>query len=444
MSLLLSNLFSPDNTPGTGATVPNTDTGPTGKEDIIEFLKEGDDDEPILELPTKKKEDKTSDKKEKDDKTGRKEDKDDQDTDDEVSDEITEEVDELQELEDELNPPTEEQLELVTPVRRREILKKYPELFKDFPYLEKAYYREQQFTELLPTIDDARAAVKKAETLDNFEKELIGDGNTENILKAIKTENPEAFAKLADDYLPTLARVDERAYMHVLANISKHTIAAMVQEARRSNNQALQSAAQILNQFVFGSSEFTPPSKLASDTPEKQESKKAENSREQQIIRQTFENTLTDLNSKVNNTLKNTIDAHIDPRGNMSEYIKKNAARDALDTLQTLISNDSRFKQLGDKLWEKCIEANFSKESVDRIKSAYLAKAKSLLPAVIKKARSEALRGTGKKVKDEDENPPNKGPITPERPRSQQSSGKVKSAKDIPRGMSSLEFLNSD
>src|SRR5215831_19879700 len=55
--------------------------------------------------------------------------------------------DELAELEEELTGPKEENLELVTPVRRGEILAKYPNVFKDFPYLEKAYYREQQFTE---------------------------------------------------------------------------------------------------------------------------------------------------------------------------------------------------------------------------------------------------------------------------------------------------------
>ena len=38
----------------------------------------------------------------------------------------------------------------------------------------------------------------------------------------------------------------------------------------------------------------------------------------------------------------------------------------------------------------------FDKESTDRIKSAYLSKAKTLLPSVIKKARNDALRGLGR------------------------------------------------
>src|SRR6188508_1980225 len=84
------------------------------------------------------------------------------DDDDESTPDDDEEDDELKEIEEELAGPKEEDLELTTPVRRKEILAKYPKLFKDFPYLEKAYYREQQFTEINPTIEDARVASEKA------------------------------------------------------------------------------------------------------------------------------------------------------------------------------------------------------------------------------------------------------------------------------------------
>src|SRR5256885_489210 len=82
--------------------------------------------------------------------------------DDEEQDDEEEEVDE-----------EPEELNLVTPVRRKEILAKYPNVFKDFPYLEQAYYREQKYTEIFPTIDDASEALDKAGTLDRFETDLM-------------------------------------------------------------------------------------------------------------------------------------------------------------------------------------------------------------------------------------------------------------------------------
>ena len=395
-------------------------------EDMIDFISEEDDEEKeVLEIEPKPK------SKSKDD--------------DDSDEEKPEESDELVDIEEELKPPTEEQLELVTPVRRREILAKYPSLFKDFPYLEKAYYREQQFTEVFPTIPDAKQALAKSQTLDRFEQELVGGGNTETILKAVREENPKAFFKIVDNYLPTLAKVDEKAYLHVIGNLTKHTIYSMVQEARKSNNEVLQSAAQILNQFAFGTSSFSPPQNL---TPPKSEDNQntAVEQRERAFVNQQFNTTVNDLNTRVNNTLQNTIEANIDPKQSMTDFVRRHASTEALEELNKLIGQDTRFKTLADRLWEKCLEENFSKTSVDRIKSAYLSKSKTLLPSVIKKARNEALRGMGKRTSDNyDESTSRKGPITPGRPRSQQqSSGKIKEAKDIPKGMNTLEFLNSD
>lgn len=455
MSLLRNTiqlpLFTPEST--TGPTGGNTLGGGSdmSKEDMIEFMAD-EETQDVIDLDDKKTKGKT-------DKTTRQgqgqteeETETTEETTDEESDEESDETvdDELQELEDELEGPTDEQLELVTPVRRREILKKYPNLFKEFPYLEKAYYREQQFTELLPTIEDARAAVEKSQTLDRFEADVIQGGNTENILKAVKEENPRAFYKIVDNYLPTLAKVDEKAYLHLLGNISKHTILAMVTEARKSNNEPLQQAAHILNQFVFGSSDFVPPTNLSKESPEDSKKDDEIKQREQQFVRQQLDGAVENMNSRVNNTLRNTINAHIDPKQSMTDYVRGKAQQDALEDLQRLIAQDSRFKTLADKLWEAAIKSNFSKDAVDRIKSAYLSKAKTLLPTVIKKARIEALKGMGKRVRNEsdesDETPTRdkKGPITPGAPRSQrQSGGKISKASDIPKGMSTLDFLNS-
>lgn len=394
-------------------------TGHLDHEEEIEFLAEDDEDKEVLEIKPKPKEGEGEEGEGEEEKP----------------------PDELEELEEEIKPPTEEQLELVTPVRRREILAKYPNLFKDFPYLEKAYYREQQFTELLPTIQDAKEAVNKAQVLDSFEQDVIIGGNTENILRAVKDESPEAFNKIVDNYLPTLARVDQNAYLHVLGNVTKHTIMAMVNESRRSNSDILKSAAQILNQFVFGSSDFIPPKNLATEKPKDDRSTEVEQ-RERQFVRQQFDSTVGDLNTRVNNTLRNTIDANIDPKKSMTEFVRRHASNEALEELNKLISQDTRFKVLADKLWDKCVEENFSKASVDRIKSAYLSKSKTLLPSVIKKARNDALKGMGRRV--EEDSSDKKGPVTPGRPRSTTPSGKIKEAKDIPKGMRTIDFLNAD
>jgi hypothetical protein len=411
-----NNLF--DKEGGGAAVIENKELS---KEDVIELLGEDDEEKPLeLEKKEIKKE---------------------------GEEEVKEETDELKELEEELEVPDEEKLELVTPVRKREILAAYPDLFKKFPYLERAYYREQQFTELLPTIDDAKKAVEKSETLDSFERDLNG-GNTENILKAVKGTNQKAFDKLVDDYLPTLAKVDNEAYHHVIGNVMKHTIIAMAREAKKSSNSELNEAAQILNQFVFGTSEFTAPTRLSTDDDKKDEKEEKLSQRERELTQRQFDNAREDLSTKVDNVLKATIEGNIDPRESMTDYVRKNAVRESIESLNNLMEKDSRFKVVLDKLWEKAFEDNFSKSSLDRIKSSYLSRAKTLLPDVIKRARNEALKGLGKHVKnDEESSSQKKGPLPAGRSASSSnSSGKSdrEKAKEIPREMSTRDFLMQD
>jgi hypothetical protein len=446
MSRLLNRglqvLTSPDAPVPNGGGVSGR-SSEMSKNDIFEFLNADDDKKDVI--PLKDEKDEKDDKEDDDEELEEtpEEDEDSDESEDEESED--EEEDELAELESELEEPDDEKLELVTPVRRKDILKKYPQLFKDFPYLEKAYYREQQFTELLPTIEDAKEAVDKASTLDKFEKDLLS-GNTEIMLQAVKT-NPKAFNKIVDNYMGALAKVDEKAYHHVVGNTIKHTIMSMVKESRRSNNETLGMAAQILNQFVFGSSEFEPPSSLSTqEKPEEDTKEKELSERERKFNQNRFRVANSELENSVNNSYKATIEANIDPRGTMSDYVRRNASREAFENLTELIEKDTRFKVLVDKLWEQAIKEDYSKTAVDRIRGAFKSKAKTLLAAVIKKARNEALRGMGKRVsKDKDEETPTPKKVQAkdkDKPSShERRGGKISKASDIPKGMSTLDFL---
>jgi len=431
MHRLFNNLYSPDDSSGNAGDETN---------ETFELLNTEEEPEEILDLPVKKPKELGTDEEDEDE-----------------SEEV--ETDELKEIEEELEGPSEEDLELMTPVRRKEILAKYPKLFKDFPYLEKAYYREQQFTEVFPTIQDAKVSSEKARYLDQLDVQVM-QGDIGVVLQAVKSEDNDAFLKIADNYLPTLKRVDEQAYYHVLGNVIKDTIITMVREGRQLGEQGspLTAAANILNQFVFGSQNFTPPKQLSRQTrPEEQTREQEYQQQEQARVMSTFETTRDSLQTKADNVLKSTIDAHLDPKGSMTDYVKNHATQEALNTLEGLMQKDTRFRGLLDRLWEKAFQSGFDKESTDRIKSAYLSKAKTLLPSVIKKARNDALKGLGSRNGSNREEVEEKadsstvassaqkrGPIQNGRSTSPNSSGKIRSPKDIPRGMSTLDVLMKD
>src|SRR3990167_2601874 len=418
-----SLLFAPE--------IPEGKTGvvePLSKDDIVDFLKD-DDTEDDGDKSVKDKE------ADKEDKTKGKSKSDDKDEDEE---------DDLSDIEEELEEPSEDKLELTTPVRRKEILAKYPKLFKEFPYLEKAYYREQAFTEIFPTPAEAKDAAEGVGILENLNADL-SRGDTEKILLAAKSDK-KGFAKLVDNYLPTLAKVDEAAYLHIVGNLTRHTIIAMANAAKEEGNDDLLEAAKILNKFVFRTEKFSNPSNLSQvDKDDKSSDEEGNLKRERDDFnRQRFESANEDLNSRVNNAYKATIDAHIDPKQSMTTYVKKHACSEALNELNSLMEKDSRFKVIKDKLWEKAIASNFSKSSIDAIRSAFVSRAKTLLPSVIKKAREDALRGMTVKAKNDDRDivhdtrPRARSNDDNEQPRSKSKSGKV------PSDMSSLEYLMSD
>jgi hypothetical protein len=415
------------------------------KEDTLEFLSTEDEKpEETLELEKDSK---------KGPKTVEKEDEEKEVEEEKEGEEEEKEKTLEEELEEELEEPDEEELELITPVRRKEILTKYPTLFKDFPYLEKAYYREQKYTELLPTIADAETAVEKSKILDSYEEEIM-DGSTESLLTAVRENDRNSFNKLVDNYLPNLYKVDEDAYYHTIGNIIKHTIISMVRDGKEQSSDELASAANILNQYMFGTDKFIPPRGLAKTGEAKPEDKSREDEiqqRELEFTERQFNSALDSVGTRIDNILKSTVDKNIDPNESMTEYVRRNASREVLESLDNLIENDSRFKTIYDKLWERAFEDNFSDVSMDKIKSAYLSKAKTLLPELIKRSRNEALKGLRRASNEDDINKKDKkGPLPVGRIRSSTSSpnsGKDSvrdRAKAIPKGVSTLDYLNQD
>lgn len=459
--LNLEPFFAPTDVGGSTSSV-NTGTGGTlgepgrtdDKDDVIKFLAEDDkpeDDKIDLEdKPKKAKDDKFKSKAEDDKSEDDEEEKELSEEDDEENeddDEEESEDDELEDLLDETEEPEADKLELSTPIRKKEILKKYPNLFKDFPYLETAYYREQAFTQILPTIDDAKEAVQSRDILNAFEAD-VKKGDTEKLFTGLKNSSDESFKKAIDNLLPTIAKVDKDAYLHLTGNITKMTIIGMINEAKTSGNETLQAAAVILNQYVFGSSNFTPMSTLAKNESAKDNSEEVKLSREREEFRkEKYNDAKSNVDTKFQNSLKATIEANMDPKDSMGAYVKKQAVREATEKVKDLMEKDTRFKTILKQLWDFAEKSRYSPDSLKRIETAWKSKARPLLQTVIKQTRNEALRGIGKRVKEEKDEPTDKklkanGLSSTTNRGHKPTAGSSK--KDIPAGITSYDYLMQD
>ena len=412
---------------------------PKGASDDFGILSEGDTlDSLDLTKPIKK----ADDKKEDEDKLAAL-----PEVKDEEKEEEEEEDDPLAEFEEDLADIPADKLELMTPVKRREILAAYPDLFKKFPYLERAYYREQQFTEIAGTVEEAKKFADDSKILERYTEDMVGNGNIHNVLKMIKDSNPDTFAGVVDNYLEHLKQVDNNAYHHVTSNFTKNIILGLVQEAKDSGDDDFKVAASLLNKWAFGGTKFTPPERLSKEKPKEEKEKDDQlSAREREFFQRQIDVATENINTRVNNSIRAHIDQNIDPKNAMGDYVKRNAVRDAVENMTRLMDNDKRFQSIVERLWEKAAKSNFSQASQDEIRKAFLSKAKSLMEPVLRSSRNVALKGIGKKVKEDVEDKDEEEPVrervtkqTEHRP----SSNKKGQLDSSLRGKSSYEKLNA-
>lgn len=318
----------------------------------------------------------------------------------EVKEEKKEEVDELAELELDLKEPTDDDLELKVPVQRRELAKDYPGIFKKHPGLESTIYRERAYTELLPTINDAKEALGALNTLERFEADLK-QGKTVDIMKAVLADDPNAFGKLADNYLDNLAAVDERAFHHVVGNMTKRLVKEMFAFAESDKNEDVAAAATILYKFMFNSTKWEGEKKLSSDvkddslTNERNKFLNEKKSFEESKSKEQTEKVMT----SITNQMKGTIEKSIDTKNRMTSFVKSKAVDEIMLRADDLIKKDTRFQAIMKLAWDKAKKEGYSESSLQRIRSTYFNKYNGIVVPIAKAVKSEALKGTTVRLK---------------------------------------------
>jgi len=406
--------------------------GEITKDDIVDELNK--DDEP----------------KGKEDEVVKEDEEDDEDTDEKPSDDSDDEGDEDEETkeDDEIKLASEdddeslEDVKLVVPFKKAEIEKDFPGIFKKYPYLEKSYYTERAYREVFASPEEAKEAAESLEELHQTEQTLL-EGSTSDLITRVKNHDENAYNKLVDNYLGSLQKVDPEAHNHVVGGIVKNLVVLLAREAKSTDNDELRKVALAINKFVFNTDQFEPHKKLAGDEKEVDKI----NEERKQFIQERFEVVQEELQTKVDDVLLSTIKNNIDPKSLLTDYVKKNAVRDAMDDLREKIAGDKIFRKQLDRLWERAFAANFNRETSKAIKDAYLSKARVLLKPVITKAKNEALKGIGKRVREDSDSDTEKSERRPYHKGTRGSTTSDKGGQkkaDIPRGMSTLDFLNKD
>ena len=301
----------------------------------------------------------------------------------------------------------DDELELTNIPRRAELKAAYPDIFKKFPALDHVIQREKQYSDIFPSLSEARTVKEDVDRLKGFESELLS-GDLEGTLKSVKAADEDSFNKMTDHYIATLYKVDKAAHLKLTNNIFKGVLKAVsdnYKDAEKdSNEEQFLIAAKVLHKALYGSTNITGPEVISKETKEDPEKAKLQN--ERKIFEQTkLQDAVQSVVSTVYNSIERAVTDGIDPKGILPPYLRETLIRDVLSTLNKDMKGDRRFKDFIDRKWLDAQKSGYNDDSKKAIRKALLLKAKSLLPSIMRSKKAAALKGlvTRKRVNDDDE-----------------------------------------
>lgn len=333
-------------------------------------------------------------------------------TDDNVDD-TEEEIEDPEKIEQRINNN-----ELVAPPRRKDILAKYPNLFKDFPGLEDAYYRDQQMKNYFATPAEAKDAIETLQQFDSFRQDLL-QGNLDSVFKTVREADPNAFARIVDNVLVSIGKHDTAAYYHLVAEQTRATVNAMLQTAQQSNDENLRTAAGYLWNFVFRGQPFDGNQRPYARQQQQQEQPNQLEQERQQFFAERLNTYQQDVDNKVGTHLKSIITTNIDRNNQMPDWVKTKATEDVINQVSSQLQNDREFRTQLNKYWERAAQQNFSQQSLDAIRNFAITRGRQILPQILVKTRNAALQGISRQPR-----PKDNSPVTSGRPAASSNSGK--------------------
>lgn len=332
----------------------------------------------------------------------------------------------------------------------RDIKEKYPTLFKDFPGLKQAFYREQEFTKLFPTVEDAQEALAAAENFTGL-RDAVVSGDAETFLTNLKEASPESLDDFAGNFLTDLKQVDKEVYYKVTTPVIKNILSEVYKVGVSKKDKNVQNAAILAFQEIFGGDFADIPGNLSAnhvrerktndDDPDKRKFEQERN----QFYSIKHATLVKDISSNVERELTSEIEKGLDPKNAIRPGLKKIIVDKILDEVMREVSKDQNHVGRMTALWERERKQGFNGAFKDSIKTTYLSRAKALVPKIRQRIRTEITAGQKQDDKNRKEKlnsgakrvVPAGGKPNNER---RANSGKPH---DVLRGKSDLDFLNS-
>jgi len=345
-------------------------------------------------IPDDKGDDKSgknkTDNSDKNDKKGKEESEDDgkeTETTEEEADE--EQQDEIDEEEDE---DAEEQISEEDSVYQA-LKKTDKDIFKKVPELRHIIFREQKYTEIFPTVEDATEAAEAVQTFNQYQSDLMG-GNSGPLLETLEKIDKKVLENFVANFIPTLEKQSKDLYLQMIFP----EIKKLCRAAAQSGDENLKNSAYHLHNYVFG--DIKLDSEIGLKPKEKDEKEDNLSKRERDFEEKQYRSFATDvmdvgtarLEREIGRAFKNT---------DISPLLQKSLISEIKQRVDESIQKDTRHMGNINNLWSQARKEGYTSKSKERIINTYLSRAKLLIPSKRQAVLGEAKLSSKNLINDE-------------------------------------------
>lgn len=265
---------------------------------------------------------------------------------------------------------------------------KYPDLFKDFPYMKQLFFAAPKVLEVFADAESASEAMGKAQEYDLLNTELT-KGTADTILQSLEENNPKALKKLVTGFAESIRGIDDNLYIALSEPIIEELIYHAAKHGEKTGNKNLQLAARHLANYVFANGGEIPDiSKRSKKDAEPSEAEKELELERRNNRQKDFDRAAKTVGTALSVEIKKVIDNKLD---GLSTFESKQIIKETESEVDKVLSTDKGFQRIMAGLWKKASEDGFSDLTMSRVKRAWLDRARQVAPAIRNRLRQEAL-----------------------------------------------------
>jgi len=268
---------------------------------------------------------------------------------------------------------------------------KYPGIFKDVPELKAAFFQLPKYQEIFADPETAADAKSKADEYDVIESTLVNQANPEFLIKTIGENAPKALVKLMKAFPAALQKGEyEEAYRALANPIVEDLLYHAQNYGNRTKDKNLFLAARHIANFLWANGGEVPDITKREKAKEPSEAERQLHTERQQHQQERFSGAIQSIGSEcassVNSILANKLDG-------LTPFEKRMLVREAKTELDATLNKDKTLQNTLKSLWSKAREDGYSPASKERIKNAWLSRAKAVAPGIRNRLKDEAIGG---------------------------------------------------